>query len=85
MRQHPLKYMICSSTISYNFKIQNREALDAAIARATARGDGHCCSEDHCCRCFRDKNGPGINSDAALKWALPECQYRNDRLRNDDR
>ncbi|MFZ2286268.1 MAG: aldo/keto reductase [Bacteroidales bacterium] len=55
--------------ISYNFKVQKRESLDAAIARATARGMGIVAIKTTA-GVFRDKSGPGINSDAALKWAL---------------
>ncbi|MBE0678623.1 MAG: aldo/keto reductase [Bacteroidales bacterium] len=55
--------------ISYNFRIQSREALDAAIARATASGMGIVAMKTTA-GVFRNKSGPGINSDAALKWAL---------------
>ena len=55
--------------ISYNFKLQNREALDAAIAKAAASGMGIVAMKTTA-GAFRAKNGPGINSDAALKWVL---------------
>jgi predicted aldo/keto reductase-like oxidoreductase len=55
--------------ISYNFKLQNREALDAVIAKAAASGMGIVAMKTTA-GAFRDKNGPGINSDAALKWVL---------------
>jgi len=55
--------------ISYNFKIQNRDALDAAIARASGSGMGIVAMKTTA-GAFRNKSGPGINSDAALKWAL---------------
>jgi len=55
--------------ISYNFKIQNRKALDAAIAKASASGMGIVAMKTTA-GVFRNKNGSGINSDAALKWAL---------------
>jgi len=55
--------------ISYNFKIQNIENIDAAIARATAAGMGIVAMKTTA-GVFRNKSGPGINSDAALKWAL---------------
>lgn len=55
--------------ISYNFKIKNREALDAAIAKASASGMGIVAMKTTA-GVFRDKSGPGISSDAALKWAL---------------
>lgn len=55
--------------ISYNFKLQNREALDAAIAKASASGMGIVAMKTTA-GAFRNKSGPGISSDAALKWAL---------------
>ncbi|MRR18873.1 hypothetical protein EG827_01640 [bacterium] len=55
--------------ISYNFKIQNIETLDAAIARATASGMGIVAMKTTA-GVFRNKSGPDISSDAALKWAL---------------
>ncbi len=55
--------------ISYNFKIQNRAALDAAIGKAAASGMGIVAMKTTA-GVFRNKSGPGINSDAALKWAL---------------
>ncbi len=55
--------------ISYNFKLQDREALDAAIAKASASGMGIVAMKTTA-GAFRNKSGPGINSDAALKWVL---------------
>ena len=55
--------------ISYNFKSENREALDTAIAKASASGMGIAAMKTTA-GAFRNKSGPGINSDAALKWAL---------------
>ncbi|HHU99426.1 MAG TPA: aldo/keto reductase [Bacteroidales bacterium] len=55
--------------ISYNFKSQNKEALDDAIAKAVASGMGIVAMKTTA-GAFRNKSGPGINSDAALKWVL---------------
>ena len=55
--------------ISYNFKIQNREPLDAAITNAVKAGMGIVAMKTTA-GAYRDKSGPQLNSNAVLKWAL---------------
>ena len=55
--------------ISYNFKIQNLESLDAAIAKAVKAGMGIVAMKATA-GAFRNKSGPQLNSNAVLKWAL---------------
>jgi uncharacterized protein len=55
--------------IAYNFKIKNKEALDAAIAKASNAGVGIVAMKTTA-GAARSKSGAPFNSDAALKWAL---------------
>ncbi len=55
--------------ISYNFKMQNLESLDAAIAKAVKAGMGIVAMKATA-GAFRNKSGPQLNSNAVLKWAL---------------
>lgn len=55
--------------ISYNFKIQNLESLDAAITKAVKAGMGIVAMKATA-GAFRNKSGPQLNSNAVLKWAL---------------
>ncbi|MBG0858188.1 MAG: aldo/keto reductase [Bacteroidales bacterium] len=55
--------------ISYNFKIKNKDSLDAAIAYAAKAGMGIVAMKTTA-GVFRNKSGPALNSDAALKWVL---------------
>ncbi len=55
--------------ISYNFKIQNKKSIDEAISKAAAAGMGIVAMKTTA-GVFRDKNGPGINTEAAMKWVL---------------
>jgi predicted aldo/keto reductase-like oxidoreductase len=55
--------------ISYNFKIQNLEALNGSIANAVNAGIGIMAMKTTA-GVSRDKSGPALNSDAVIKWAL---------------
>lgn len=55
--------------IAYNFKAQNKELLDTAISNAAKAGMGIVAMKTTA-GAFRDKSGPPLNTDAALKWAL---------------
>jgi uncharacterized protein len=55
--------------ISYNFKTQNKDSLNQAIANAVKAGMGIVAMKTTA-GAFRDKSGPPLNSDAALKWVL---------------
>jgi len=55
--------------IAYNFKTQNKEPLDTAISNAVKAGMGIIAMKTTA-GAFRDKSGPPLNTDAALKWAL---------------
>jgi uncharacterized protein len=56
--------------ITYNYKIENKEGLDAAIKYATNAGIGIIAMKTTA-GAFRDKNRTSpLNTDAALKWVL---------------
>ena len=55
--------------ISYNFKTQNRETLDAVIANAAKTGMGIVAMKTTA-GAFWNKSGPPLNTDAAFKWVL---------------
>lgn len=55
--------------ISYNYKVQNREALDAAITGAAKAGMGIVAMKTTA-GVFREKAGTQLSSNALLKWAL---------------
>jgi predicted aldo/keto reductase-like oxidoreductase len=55
--------------ISYNFKINNKDSLDSAIAHAVKAGMGIVAMKSSA-GAFRSKSGPALNSDAVLKWVL---------------
>lgn len=55
--------------IAYNFKIKNKESLDAAIARAAIAGVGIVAMKTTA-GAADSKSGLPLNTDAALKWAL---------------
>ncbi|MCE1197739.1 MAG: aldo/keto reductase [Marinilabiliales bacterium] len=55
--------------ISYNYKVQNREMLDAAIALAANKGMGIVAMKTTA-GVYREKSGPQMESNALLKWAL---------------
>jgi predicted aldo/keto reductase-like oxidoreductase len=55
--------------ISYNFKAQNIEALNNSVANAVKAGMGIVAMKTTA-GAFRDKAGPALNTDAAIKWAL---------------
>lgn len=55
--------------ISYNYKIQNIEALNRSINNAVKAGMGIVAMKT-IAGALRDKSGPAVNTDAALKWVL---------------
>lgn len=55
--------------IGYNYKTQNLEELNTAINRAAKAGMGIVAMKTTA-GAARSKTGPGINTDAALKWVL---------------
>jgi predicted aldo/keto reductase-like oxidoreductase len=55
--------------ISYNYKIQEKELLDAAIANAAKAGIGIVAMKTTA-GVYREKSGPQLNSNAILKWVL---------------
>jgi len=55
--------------ISYNFKTQNIDALNNSVANAVKAGVGIVAMKTTA-GAFRDKSGPALNTDAAIKWAL---------------
>jgi predicted aldo/keto reductase-like oxidoreductase len=55
--------------IGYNFKTQNLDSMNAAIAIAAKAGMGIVAMKTTA-GVSRDKKGPALNSDAALKWVL---------------
>ena len=55
--------------ISYNYKIQNLDALNGSIANAVKAGMGIVAMKTTA-GAFRDKSGPAVNTDAVIKWAL---------------
>ncbi len=54
---------------SYNYKVQNKDAMADALDYATKAGLGIIAMKTTA-GAFRDKNGPGLNTNAALKWVL---------------
>jgi hypothetical protein len=55
--------------ISYNFKIQDLDSLNASIANAVNKGMGVIAMKTTAGAAL-DKSGPAINTSAALKWVL---------------
>lgn len=55
--------------IGYNYKTQTLDAMNASIANAAKAGMGIVAMKTTA-GAFRDKNGPALNTDAAIKWAL---------------
>ncbi|MFN8240299.1 MAG: aldo/keto reductase [Bacteroidales bacterium] len=55
--------------ISYNFKTGNLDSLDKAIENAAKSGMGIVAMKTTA-GAYRNKSGPQLNSDAALKWVL---------------
>jgi len=55
--------------IAYNYKTQTLDAMNASIANAAKAGMGIVAMKTTA-GAFRDKNGPALNTDAAIKWAL---------------
>jgi predicted aldo/keto reductase-like oxidoreductase len=55
--------------IAYNFKIQEKELLDEAIKNASNTGIGIIAMKTTA-GASRNKSGPPLNTDAALKWVL---------------
>jgi predicted aldo/keto reductase-like oxidoreductase len=55
--------------IGYNFKSENAEAYNAAISRAAKAGIGIVAMKTTA-GAFRNKTGPALNTNAALKWVL---------------
>ena len=55
--------------ISYNFRVQNVENLNGSIVNAVKAGMGIVAMKTTA-GAFRDKSGPALNTDAALKWVL---------------
>jgi predicted aldo/keto reductase-like oxidoreductase len=58
-----------TAMISYNFKIKNKDSLDAAVAYAVNAGMGIVAMKTTA-GASRDKSGAPLNTDAALKWVL---------------
>jgi len=54
---------------AYNYKINNKESMDASIAYATKAGMGIVAMKTTA-GAFRDKSGPPLNTNAAFKWIL---------------
>jgi len=55
--------------IGYNFKTADKESFNASIAKARQAGIGIVAMKTTA-GAFRDKAGPPLNTDAALKWVL---------------
>jgi uncharacterized protein len=55
--------------ISYNYKTQNKDMLDQAVANAVKAGMGVVAMKTTA-GASRDKSGPPLNTNAALKWVL---------------
>ncbi|MCU0377456.1 MAG: aldo/keto reductase [Bacteroidales bacterium] len=55
--------------ISYNYKIQNKQSLDFAVSNAVKSGMGIIAMKTTA-GASRQKSGPPLNTDAALKWVL---------------
>ena len=55
--------------IGYNFKTADKESFNASIAKASQAGIGIVAMKTTA-GAFRDKAGPPLNTDAALKWVL---------------
>lgn len=55
--------------ISYNYKITNKDSLDAAISYAVKAGVGVVAMKTTA-GAASEKSGPSVNTDAALKWTL---------------
>ena len=55
--------------IGYNFKTASKESLNSAVARAARAGMGIVAMKTTA-GASRDKSGPPLNTDAALKWVL---------------
>jgi uncharacterized protein len=55
--------------IAYNYKTTDKESMNATIARAVQAGIGIVAMKTTA-GAFRDKAGPPLNTDAALKWVL---------------
>lgn len=55
--------------IAYNYRIQNREEMDSAIAKAAGKGVG-IIGMKSTAGVFREKSGPQADSNALLKWVL---------------
>lgn len=55
--------------IAYNFKTENKASMNEAIAKASKNGMGIVAMKTTA-GAARSKNGPALNTDAALKWAL---------------
>jgi predicted aldo/keto reductase-like oxidoreductase len=58
-----------TAMISYNFKINNKDSLNAAISYAVSTGMGIVAMKTTA-GVSRNKTGAPLNTDAALKWAL---------------
>jgi predicted aldo/keto reductase-like oxidoreductase len=54
---------------AFNYKVQDKKKMEEALAYATKAGMGIVAMKTTA-GAFRDKNGPGLNTDAALKWVL---------------
>ena len=55
--------------IAYNYKAINKESLNASMSRAIQAGIGIVAMKTTA-GAFREKSGPPLNTDAALKWVL---------------
>ena len=55
--------------IGYNFKSANKDSLNSAVAKAVRAGMGIVAMKTTA-GAIRDKSGPPLNTDAALKWVL---------------
>jgi predicted aldo/keto reductase-like oxidoreductase len=55
--------------IGYNFKTANKDSLNSAVASAARAGMGIVAMKTTA-GASRDKSGPPLNTDAALKWVL---------------
>ncbi|MGD0341097.1 MAG: aldo/keto reductase [Bacteroidales bacterium] len=55
--------------IAYNYKVTNKDSLNSAIEYATKAGMGIIAMKTTA-GAFRNKSGPALNTDAALKWVL---------------
>lgn len=54
---------------AYNYKTQNKESMNEALAYAVKAGMGIVAMKTTA-GAFRDKSGPALNTNAALKWVL---------------